>query len=59
LLREGLKNATRTTRTEEIRGEFCAIDAALARLNSGDLCLILIDRIDESLAHIARRIAEV
>ena len=59
LLREGLKNATRTTRTEEIRGEFCAIDAALARLNPGDLCLILIDRIDESLAHIARRIAEV
>ena len=59
LLRDGLKNATRTTRTEEIRGEFCAIDAALARLNPGDLCLILIDRIDESLAHIARRIAEV
>jgi cyanophycin synthetase len=59
LLRDGLKNATRTKRTEEIRGEFCAIDAALARLNPGDLCLILIDRIDESLAHIARRIAEV
>ncbi len=59
LLREGLKNASRTVRTEEIRGEFSAIDTALNRLNQGDLCLILIDRIDESLAHIARRIAEV
>lgn len=58
VLREGLKNASRTIRMDEIRGEFCAIETALARLNPGDLCLILIDRIDESLAQIARRIAE-
>ena len=58
LLRDGLTNASRTKRSEEIRGEFAAIDTALSRLDFGDLCLILIDRIDESLAHIAKRIAE-
>ncbi|WP_119153025.1 cyanophycin synthetase [Caldimonas tepidiphila] len=58
LLREGLRGARRTTAIEEIRGEFRAIDAALARLGAGDLCLILIDQVDEALAHIARRIAE-
>ena len=58
LLRNGLKNASRTTWIEEISGEFLAIDIALERLNSGDLCLILIDRIEESLAHIAKRIKE-
>jgi cyanophycin synthetase len=58
LLRDGLTNASRTKRSEEIRGEFMAIDTALSRLDFGDLCLILIDRIDESLAHIAKRIAE-
>ena len=59
LLREGLVNASRTTQTEEIRGELLAIDAALFRLQPGDLCLILIDRIEEALAHIAMRNAEV
>jgi cyanophycin synthetase len=58
LLRTGLADATRTTHIEEIRGEFLAIDAALARLNAGDLCLILVDQIDEALAHIALRVAE-
>ncbi len=58
LLREGLVNARRTTRCEEIRGELIAIDTALSRLRSGELCLILIDRIDEALAHIAMRCAE-
>jgi cyanophycin synthetase len=58
LLRDGLTNASRTKRSEEIRGEFTAIATALSRLDFGDLCLILIDRIDESLAHIAKRIAE-
>ncbi|MGE5028301.1 MAG: cyanophycin synthetase, partial [Betaproteobacteria bacterium] len=58
LLRQGLENAGRTTAIEEIRGEFAAIDNALARLEPGDLCLILIDQIDEALAHIAKRIAE-
>jgi cyanophycin synthetase len=58
LLREGLANARRTTRTEEIRGEMLAIDTALSRIQANDLCLILIDRIDEALAHIAMRNAE-
>ncbi len=55
LLRDGLVNARRTTRSEEIHGEFLAIDTALSRLEPGDLCLILIDQIDEALAHIAMR----
>ena len=50
--------ASRATAIEEIRGEFLAIDTALARLEPGDLCLILIDEVDAALAHIAKRIAE-
>jgi len=55
LLRDGLTNARRTTRSEEIYGELLAIDTALSRLEPDDLCLILIDQIDEALAHIAMR----
>jgi len=58
LLRQGLQGASRTSHVEEIYGEFVAIDRALSRLNEGDLCLILIDQVDEALAHIARRVAE-
>jgi cyanophycin synthetase len=58
LLRQGLEGAQRTTHVDEINGEFAAIDTALARLGEGDLCLILIDQVDEALAHIAARIAE-
>ena len=58
LLRKGLDGATRTSHVEEINGEFVAIDRALSRLEAGDLCLILIDQVDEALAHIAKRIAE-
>lgn len=54
LLRQGLVHAQRTRRVDEIDGEFLAIDTALARLQPGDLCLILIDQVEESLAHIAR-----
>jgi cyanophycin synthetase len=57
LLRKGLAGATRTTRIEEIRGEFLAIDAALERLKPGDLCLILVDQVPEALAHLAARCA--
>lgn len=57
VLRAGLANARRTTRVEEIRGEFLAIDTALSRLEAGDLCVLLIDRIDEALDHIAARAA--
>ncbi len=58
LLREGLAGAPRTTHVEEIRGEFIAIDTALSRLQPGDLCLVLVDQVEEALAHLARRCAE-
>ncbi len=58
LLRQGLEGAKRTTHIDQINGEFVAIDTALARLGEGDLCLILIDQVEEALAHIAKRIAE-
>lgn len=58
LLRAGLKGAKRTSFITEINGEFIAIDTALGRLSEGDLCLILIDQVEEALAHINRRIKE-
>ncbi|TFW31498.1 cyanophycin synthetase [Massilia horti] len=58
LLRRGLQDAPRTSHIDEINGEFVAIDKALARLQPGDLALILIDQVDEALAHIAQRVAE-
>ena len=58
LLQEGLQNAVRTTHTEEIYGEFVAIDAALARLQAGDLCLVLVDQVEEALAHLAQRCSQ-
>ena len=59
LLREGLEGAPRTRDVCEIRGEFLAIDTALGKLDNGDLCLILIDQVEEALEHIAKRIAEL
>jgi cyanophycin synthetase len=58
LLREGLQGASRTTRIDEVRGEFNAIDAALERLQPGDLCLVLVDQVQQALQHLARRVAE-
>ncbi len=58
LLREGLHGALRTRRVDEVRGEFAAIDLALSRLAPGDVCLVLVDQVEEALAHLARRIAE-
>ncbi|ASJ24890.1 cyanophycin synthetase [Laribacter hongkongensis] len=57
LLREGLEGAPRTRQIDEIQGEFLAIDTALARLAPGDLCLILVDQVEEALAHIQSRCA--
>jgi cyanophycin synthetase len=56
LLRQGLANARRTTQTSEIKGEFLAIDTAMDKLKAGDLCLILVDQVEEALAHIAARV---
>ena len=58
LLRQGLAGAPRTTEVLEVRGEFHAIDTALARLQPGDLCLILVDQVEEALAHLTQRCAE-
>ncbi|MFJ3058794.1 cyanophycin synthetase [Herbaspirillum sp. NPDC087042] len=58
LLRQGLEKASRTSEVKEINGEFLAIDTALASLQHGDLCLILIDQVEEALAHIAQRVQE-
>ena len=55
LLREGLAGAPRVQHIAEIRGEFLAIDTALGRLQPGDLCLVLVDQVEEALAHLARR----
>ena len=59
LLRQGLEGAARTQRIDTIQGEFIAIDTALARLQPGDLCLVLVDQVHEALAHLQQRCAEV
>jgi cyanophycin synthetase len=56
LLRQGLEGARRTEQIEEIHGEFKAIDQAMDKLRSGDLCLILIDQVEEALAHIMHKV---
>jgi cyanophycin synthetase len=58
LLRQGLEGATRTQHIDEIRGEFIAIDHALALLKEGDLCLVLVDQVEEALAHLRKRCSE-
>jgi cyanophycin synthetase len=58
LLREGLTGAPRTSYVDEIDGEFIAIDKALGRLKDGDLALILVDQVEDALAHLSKRIAE-
>lgn len=54
LLREGLVGATRTKNIEEIRGEFLAIETALNQLQENDLCLVLIDQVEESLEYLGK-----
>ena len=57
LLRDGLAGAKRTRHIEEIKGEFRAIDTALAALKPGDLCLILIDQVEAALAYLTAQVA--
>src|SRR5690606_33934915 len=56
LLREGLREARRTSLAEEVRGEFAALDRALDDLQAGDLRLVLIDEGEEALAHLQARV---
>jgi cyanophycin synthetase len=58
LLREGLQGAIRASHVEEIRGEFIAIDRGLSLLKPGDQCLVLVDQVEEALAHLAMRVTE-
>ena len=57
LLREGLASAKKATQRFEIYGEFLAIDQAMDALKEGELCLILVDQVEEAMAHIATKIA--
>jgi len=56
LLREGLADRARGE-VIEVSGELRAIDIALSRIGPGDICLILVDQVDEALAHIRACIA--
>ena len=56
LLREGLGEASRTTAIQEIHGEFTAIDVALDGLRANEVCLILVDQVEEALAHLRARV---
>lgn len=58
LLRESLSEAQQVQSIDEIKGEFLAIDTVLNRLEAGDICLILIDQVEEALAHIKQRVKE-
>jgi cyanophycin synthetase len=52
LLRKGLDNAERTRNIDEVHGEFKAIDLALGRLQPGDLCLVLVDQVEEAVEYL-------
>ncbi|MFO0490163.1 MAG: cyanophycin synthetase, partial [Curvibacter sp.] len=58
LLREGLAGATRVREVHEIRGECVAIDTAMDTLAEGDLCLVLVDQVEEAIAHIQARVRQ-
>ncbi len=58
LLRQGLAKAGRASTVHEIRGEFAAIDLGLDRLQEGDLALVLIDQVEESLAYLEQRTSD-
>jgi len=56
LLQEGLVGATKAKQVKEIHGEFKAIDTALNDVSPGDICLILIDQVEESLAYLKEKV---
>jgi cyanophycin synthetase len=58
LLREGLGNAKKATQRSEIYGEFLAIDKAMDALQPGELCLILVDQVEEAMAYIAAKVQD-
>jgi cyanophycin synthetase len=52
LLRQGLADASRASSIDEVHGEFKAIDLALGRLQPGDLCLVLVDQVEEAVEYL-------
>ena len=56
IMRDGLSASKQVKKIEEFRGEFLAIDKALEQVQAGDICLILVDQVDEALAHINGRV---
>ncbi|MFZ9264533.1 MAG: Mur ligase family protein, partial [Polynucleobacter sp.] len=56
IMREGLNNSKQVKKIEEFHGEFLAIDKALAQIAADDICLILVDQVEEALAHIAKSV---
>jgi cyanophycin synthetase len=56
LLQEGLVGTKKAKQVKEITGEFLAIDTALNDLSAGDICLILIDQVEESLAYLKQQV---
>ena len=56
LLQEGLVGTSKAKQVKEITGEFLAIDTALNDLSAGDICLILIDQVEESLAYLKEKV---
>ena len=56
LLQEGLVGATKAKNVKEIYGEFLAIDTALNEISAGDICLILIDQVEESLTYLKQQV---
>jgi cyanophycin synthetase len=56
IMREGLASSKQVKKVEEFHGEFLAIDKALEQIQEGDICLILVDQVDEALAHISMRV---
>ena len=56
IMREGLSASKQVKKIEELYGEFLAIDKALEQIGPEDICLILVDQVDEALEHIAKNV---
>ena len=57
ILRQGLSDSKTVKKIEEIQGEFKAIDSAFSQIEAGDVCLVLVDQVEEALAHIQSKIS--
>ncbi len=57
LMRVGLEGRSRVKEISEVEGELVAIEKALRELESGDLLILGVERLEESLAFVARHFA--